>query len=242
MIKVQNLSKSFGSQKILDCLNLEINNGDFLAIIGSSGTGKSVLLKNIIGLIKPDKGEVFIDGENTSKLRGKEQEKVFRLCGYVFQFSALLDSLNVLENVGLPDFESGKSFASTKEKVSKKLKDVGLGDEILTKYPSELSGGMKKRVGLARTLMREPKILIYDEPTTGLDPVSTKVIHELMLKTHKTLKGRITIVISHDLEIFKYCSKVAMLFNGKIEEITEAESIWESKNEKIYKFIRGLDK
>ncbi|HBS48049.1 TPA: ABC transporter ATP-binding protein [Candidatus Dependentiae bacterium] len=239
MIELIDLKKSFGAKKIIDGVNLQINSGEFLAIIGRSGEGKSVLLKQIIGLIKPDSGQVIIDGEDITKLTKHEREKVYKKCGYVFQFAALLDSLNVFENVGISPIENEEDLEKVKLTVLKRIKDVGLSEDTLYKYPHELSGGMKKRVGLARTLMLNPQIIIYDEPTTGLDPITVRLIHELIKQTQIKFKTT-SIVISHDIEIFKYADRVAMLHGGKIVFVGDAKTIWESKNPYIYQFIRGL--
>lgn len=239
MIEIKNLTKSFGDKKITRGLDLTVEDHDFLAIIGRSGEGKSVLLKQIIGLIKPDAGEIKIDGQEVIGLPKKELEIVYKKCGYVFQFAALLDSLNVFENVGITLLENGMKPEEVKPEVVKKLTSVGLNEDVLYKFPDELSGGMKKRVGLARTLMLSPKILIYDEPTTGLDPITVRLIHELMKKTHDDLKAT-TIVISHDIEVFKYATKVAMLHEGKIIYTGPTKDIWECDNPYIYQFIRGL--
>lgn len=239
MITLRGLKKSFGEKVITKGLDLTINDGEFLAIVGRSGEGKSVLLKQIIGLITPDEGSVVIDGQDITKLAYKERQKVFQTCGYVFQFAALLDSLNVLENVGITLLENGAKVSEVQPLVVEKLKSVGLGLDVLDKYPDELSGGMKKRVGLARTLMLSPKILIYDEPTTGLDPITVRLIHELIKKTHDEQKVT-SIVISHDTEVFKYASHVAMLHEGKIVYKGETQNIWECDNPYVYQFIRGL--
>ena len=239
MISIKGLKKSFGDTVITNGLDLEVEKGEFLAIIGRSGEGKSVLLKQIIGLIKPDAGSVSIDGQDVTQLASSELPEVFKKCGYVFQFAALLDSLNVFENVGIFALEEGQEPAQVKNTVIERLKDVGLDEDVLEKFPNELSGGMKKRVGLARTLMLNPSILLYDEPTTGLDPITVKLIHELIAKTHKEHQAT-TIVISHDIEIFNYASQVAMLHEGKIIYKGASSSIWESSNPYIYQFIRGL--
>lgn len=239
MIEIKNLCKSFGDRQITDNLNLTIAEGEFVAIIGRSGEGKSVLLKQIIGLIKPTSGEIYIDGQDITKLSGAPLQEVFRKCGYVFQFAALLDSLNVFENVGISHLEEGQDPETIMPIVIEKIKSVGLNADVLTKYPDELSGGMKKRVGLARTLMQSPKILIYDEPTTGLDPISVKMIHELMLATHKASKAT-TIVISHDVDVFNYADQVAMLYKGKIVYKGPTKDVWDAKDPYLYQFIRGL--
>jgi phospholipid/cholesterol/gamma-HCH transport system ATP-binding protein len=240
MIEINNLKKSFGTKAISRGINLTINDGDFVAIIGKSGEGKSVFLKQIIGLIKPDSGSVIIDGLDITKLDPRKlQTTIFQKCGYVFQFAALLDSLSVFENVGITLLEAGKKPEDVRPLVIEKLQSVGLGEDVLEKFPDELSGGMKKRVGLARTLMLTPKILLYDEPTTGLDPITTRLIHNLIKDTHEKFNIT-TIVISHDVEIFKYATHVAMLYEGKIVYMGEANTIWDTDNPYIYQFIRGL--
>lgn len=239
MIEIKNLQKAFGAKKITRGLDLTVKDHEFIAIIGRSGEGKSVLLKQIIGLIKPDAGTVIIDGEDVTKLKGLDQQKIFQKCGYVFQFAALLDSLTVFENVGITLLEDGIPPKEVLPKVLEKIESVGLNPDSLEKYPSELSGGMKKRVGLARTLMLSPKILIYDEPTTGLDPITVRRIHELIKKTHDTQKTT-TLVISHDIDVFKYADTVAMLHEGKIVYKGPTKDVWECDNPYIHQFIRGL--
>ena len=240
MIRIVHLTKKFGTKTITNDLNLEIPSGQMTCIIGRSGEGKSVLLKQIIGLIKPTSGEIFIDDVDVTKLNDEELEPIFKKCGYVFQFAALLDSLNVFENVGLTLLEQGIPEEKVLPLVKEKLGLVNLiPEEVLTKYPSELSGGMRKRVGLARTLMSSPSIILYDEPTTGLDPITARVVHELMHSMQKNLNVT-SIVISHDVEIFKYVDNVALLHQGKIKYFGSAKTIWESDNPYIYQFIRGL--
>jgi phospholipid/cholesterol/gamma-HCH transport system ATP-binding protein len=239
MIEVKNLKKAFGSRVITNNLNLTIPDGTFMAIIGRSGEGKSVLLKQLIGLIKPDSGNVIIDDEDITKLSKAKLHKIFKKCGYVFQFAALLDSLTVLENIGITLLEGGVALDKIRPLVIEKVKSVGLREDVLEKYPDELSGGMKKRVGLARTLMQNPKIIIYDEPTTGLDPIGVRLIHELMKKTHEKQKAT-TLVISHDIDIFNYADSVGMLYEGKIIYTGPAKTIWDSDNPYIHQFIRGL--
>ncbi|MCK4650776.1 ATP-binding cassette domain-containing protein [Candidatus Babeliales bacterium] len=239
MIEIKNLTKAFDTKKITDNLNLTIKENDFMVVIGRSGVGKSVLLKQVIGLIKPDSGKIMIDKQNIGKLDKKELEQVYKKCGYVFQFAALLDSLNVFENIGITLLENGVSSENVRPLVMEKIRSVGLSKDVLKKYPAELSGGMKKRVGLARTLMLSPKIIMYDEPTTGLDPITVKLIHELIQKTHTNLNAT-TLVISHDVEVFKYAKTVSMLHDGKIIYTGPAKTIWECDNPYIYQFIRGL--
>lgn len=241
IIVLDAITKAFGKRVISNELNLTVLEGEFLAIIGRSGEGKSVLLKQMMGLIEPDSGIVTIDDITISGTPDNSPERieVFKRCGYVFQFAALLDSLSVFENVAITQLEQKEPMNTVLPQVKEKLEEVGLASDVIHKYPSELSGGMKKRVGLARTLMQSPKVLIYDEPTTGLDPISVRMIHELMRKTHDENKAT-TVVISHDPEIFKYADRVAMLHEGKIIYIGDSRTIWDETNPFIYQFIRGI--
>ncbi len=240
MIEIKDLKKSFDSKIITNGLDLTIKKHDFMAIIGRSGEGKSVLLKQVIGLIKPDSGQIIIEGQNIGKLNKEELHEIYKKCGYVFQFAALLDSLNVFQNVGITLLENGKTEDEIYPLVLEKIKNVGLAEDVLKKYPSELSGGMKKRVGLARTLMLTPQIVMYDEPTTGLDPITVRLIHDLMKQTHENLNAT-SVVISHDIEIFKYAKTISMLHEGKIIYTGPAQTIWECDNPYVYQFIRGLE-
>lgn len=244
MIELRNLKKRFGEDGpwITNDVSLKIPDGKMTCIIGKSGEGKSVLLKQIIGLIKPTSGQVIIDGVDITGLNERELKQVFKKVGYVFQFAALLDSLNVFENVGLPLLEKGMSREEVEPIVREKLSLVNLNpDETMEKYPSELSGGMKKRVGLARTLITNPKVVLYDEPTTGLDPITVRIIHELMKSTQDKL-GLTSIVISHDPEIFQYADQVALLNDRTIQYVGDAKTIWDSDNPQVYQFIRGETK
>lgn len=239
MISIRNLSKKFGSHAVTNNLTLDIQEGEFLTIIGRSGEGKSVLLKQLMGLLKPDSGSILIDGIDTVPLTGLELSHALKKCGYVFQFAALLDSLSVFENIGIVYLESGIAPHIVRPLALECIERVGLNPDVLDKFPDELSGGMKKRVGLARTLMGNPKIIFYDEPTTGLDPISTQLIHELMRTTHDQYKAT-TIVISHDTTIFKYSDSVAMLYEGGIIHKESAANIWNTDNPFIRQFIHGL--
>ena len=239
VIKIVNLKKRFDSRWITRGVNLEIPDGKMTVIIGRSGEGKSVLLKQVIGLLKPTSGQVIVDNTDITQLSERELNQYFKKFGYVFQFAALLDSLNVFENVGITLLESGMPRKKVLPIVQEKLRLVNLQEDTLYKYPSELSGGMRKRVGLARTLVTNPKIILYDEPTTGLDPITARVIHELMYNMQKQL-NLTSVIISHDLEIFKYADNVALLHDGKIQFFGDAKTIWESDNPFIYQFIRGL--
>lgn len=239
-IEIKNLKKRFGEGNwVSNGIDLSIPEGKFVCIIGQSGEGKSVFLKQVIGLIRPTEGEILIDGKNTVGLHGQEREDNFKKFGYVFQFAALLDSLTVFENIGIVDLENKKNIDEIRARVKEKLALVNLDEDTIDKFPAELSGGMKKRVGLARTLMGNPEIILYDEPTTGLDPITARVVHELMVDVHKKL-NLTSVVISHDIEIFKYVDYVALLYEGKVTAIVDAETIWESDDPYIYQFIRGL--
>ncbi len=241
MIQLYDLRKRFGDNQrwITDGVNLEIPTGESTCIIGQSGEGKSVLLKQIIGLIKPTSGSIKIDGDEVTTMTERQLQSLFKRCGYVFQFAALLDSLTIFENIGISLLEKGTPAHKVLPIVEEKMALVNLKPEILYKYPSEISGGMKKRVGLARTLITNPSTILYDEPTTGLDPITTRVVHELMAETQRVLKLT-SVVISHDVEIFKYVDNIALLHKGKIRFFGPAKTIWESTNPYIYQFIRGL--
>jgi phospholipid/cholesterol/gamma-HCH transport system ATP-binding protein len=241
MISLQHLKKTFDSVRwITNDLNLDIPAGQMTCIVGRSGEGKSLLLKQMMGLIRPTSGRIIIDGVDIVQLTDGELQGIFKKCGYVFQFAALLDSLNVLENVGISLLERGVSLDKIKPVVEERLQQVNLiPQEVLYKYPSELSGGMRKRVGLARTLMTSPSIILYDEPTTGLDPITSRVVYELMYSMQRRL--RITsVVVTHDVEIFKYADNIALLYEGSIKYYGPAKTIWESDNPYVYQFIRGL--
>jgi len=241
MIQLTDVKKRFGDNQrwISNGINLDIADGQMTCIVGQSGEGKSVLLKQIIGLIKPTSGTITIDGLDLSKITEQEHRELFKKIGYVFQFAALLDSLNVFENVGISLLENGVPEQEVLPIVKEKLALVNLSPDILYKYPSELSGGMKKRVGLARTLINNPSIILYDEPTTGLDPINARIVFELMHDMHKRLNIT-SVIVSHDVEIFKYVDTVALLYEGIIKFNGPANTIWESKNPYIYQFIRGL--
>ena len=239
MIKIVDLKKKFDDKWVTRGVNLTIPDGQMTCIIGQSGEGKSVLLKQIIGLIKPTSGSIYVDNVDITKLSEREQQKYFKKVGYVFQFAALLDSLNVYENIGITLIEQGMSKKKVLPIVKEKLRLVNLEEDTLTKYPSELSGGMRKRVGLARTLVTNPEVILYDEPTTGLDPITSQIIHELMYDMQKRLSIT-SVVVSHDLKIFDYADNVALLSGGKIRYYGDAKTVWDSDNPYIYQFIRGL--
>lgn len=237
-IKIIDLKKRFDTKWVTKGVNLEIPEGQMTIIVGRSGEGKSVLLKQVIGLMKPTSGKVIVDNVDITQLSQRELNQHFKKFGYVFQFAALLDSLNVFENIGITLLESGITPQKVMPIVKEKLALVHLEEDTLNKYPSELSGGMRKRVGLARTLVTNPEVILYDEPTTGLDPITARVIHELMYDMQQRLKIT-SVIISHDVESFKYADNVALLHDGKIQFFGNAKTIWESDNPYISQFIRG---
>lgn len=242
MIELIELKKKFDASGrwVSDGINLIVPEGTTTVIIGASGEGKSVLLKQVMGLVKPTSGKIILDKIDITDLSEEELKPIYKKCAYVFQFAALLDSLTIFENIGLTLLEENiKEREEIKSLVIEKLLEVNLKEDILNKYPSEISGGMRKRVGIARALITNPKILLYDEPTSGLDPITTKVVHKLMKDTHK--KFNITsIVISHDVDIFNYVDNVAFLYQGRIAYYGDSSTIWDSDNPYVYQFIRGL--
>ena len=239
IIKVDELRKSFGQQAVLNGLSIDIARGEILAIIGRSGTGKSVLLKHLIGLLRPDSGRVLIAGENIHRARGRHLARIRERLDMLFQGGALFDSLSVEENIAFPLREKTKmSEVEIHASVSNCLKDVGL-EGIEDKFPAELSGGMRKRVALARALVQRPEIMLFDEPTTGLDPILVKAIHQLIYDTHKQF-GYTAVIVSHEIpRIFEIATRVAMLHNGVILEATSTEQFQQSVNPVIQQFISG---
>jgi phospholipid/cholesterol/gamma-HCH transport system ATP-binding protein len=216
-ISVRGLTKSFGPKNVLRGIDLDVAQGESMVVIGGSGSGKSVLLKCIIGLMQPDSGSVKIDGEETVGLAGRAREAVMRKFGMLFQGGALFDSLRVWENVAFGPIQSdGMVPAKAREIAIAKLGAVGLGPEIGELFPAELSGGMQKRVALARAIAREPEIIFFDEPTTGLDPIMADAINELIVKCVSDL-GATAISITHDMaSARKIGHRVAMLYDGKL--------------------------
>jgi phospholipid/cholesterol/gamma-HCH transport system ATP-binding protein len=238
-IKIENLYKSFGQKQVLKGVDLEIEAGEIMVIIGQSGSGKSVLLKHIIGIMKPDAGNIYVDGQQTNSLTEKEILKQSRKFGMLFQGSALFDSLTVEENVAfglrrhtdLPEEEIKKVVTASLERVG--LREIG---ELL---PYELSGGMKKRVGLARAIAYGPEIVLYDEPTTGLDPIRADAINNLILQLKNDLKVT-SIVITHDMNsTYKVADRIAMLYDGRIIEVDSPQEIKSSPNPVVQQFING---
>jgi phospholipid/cholesterol/gamma-HCH transport system ATP-binding protein len=239
LIEIKDLYKAFGKQNVLNGANLTIPDREVVTIMGKSGCGKSVLIKHIIGLLSPDSGSVLIDGVDITTLEISELDRIREKLGVLFQGGALFDSMTVDENVAFQLNEKTKlGKGEISDRVMQALEDVGLKD-MGKKYPAELSGGMKKRAGLARALITEPSILLFDEPTTGLDPIISRSIHRLINTTHE--KYRYTaVIISHEVPgIFEISDKVAMLYNGIIEECGTPEEIMNSSNPVIKQFITG---
>lgn len=239
MIKLRNVHKSFGAQKVLDGLDLDIPAGKITAIIGPSGEGKSVLLKHLIGLLQPDSGAVEVDGESIVNLRRSELNRIREKFGMLFQNVALFDSMTVFENVAFPlEEKTPLSKEEIRGRVLSALEDVGLKN-IEHKFPDELSGGMKKRVGLARAVVLNPKIILFDEPTTGLDPIIKRAIHQLIKDTHAKF-GFTAVIVTHEIpDIFDVAQNVAMLFRGKILQHGTPDDIINSTNPAIRQFISG---
>ena len=240
MIEVSKLRKSFGTQEVLRGVNLSISRGESAVIIGGSGCGKSVLLRHIIGLIQPDSGDVRIEGESIVNLSERELIKVRRKFGMLFQSAALFDSLTVAENVGfLLDREEIMSREAIRKTVAEALELVDLGGTE-NKKPAELSGGMRKRVGLARAIIYKPEIIVYDEPTTGLDPVVSDSIDQLVIKMRDQLNCT-TIVVTHDTRSMRRVGNhVMMLHHGLIHANGKPDEIFKSTDPIVHKFVNGI--
>lgn len=239
MIEVVDLHKSFGSQEVLKGVNLTFEPGKITTIIGGSGTGKTVLLKHLNALLLPDQGKILVDGIDITRLRQKALNQIRNRFGVLFQGAALLDSMTIYDNVAFPLREkTAMSEMQIRKKVNERLKQVGL--ELWGyKLPAEVSGGMKKRAGLARALVEDPEIVLFDEPTTGLDPMLANSIHNLIARTQAYF-GFTGIVVSHDIpEVFSISHIVAMLANGVIEEVGPPEEIKRSQNPVVQQFLKG---
>ena len=233
------MHKDFGAQQVLKGVNLDIAKGKITTIVGTSGCGKTVLLKHLNALLLPDRGEVLVDGVDITKLGQKELYETRSRFGVLFQGAALLDSMTIFDNVAFPLREKTKmSEPQIQKKVEERLEQVGL-EGMGYKYPAELSGGMKKRSGLARALVMDPEIVLFDEPTTGLDPVLATGIHQLIARTHGTF-GFTGVVVSHTIpQVFEISDYVAILANGVIEEITPTKEFQASQNPVVQQFIKG---
>jgi phospholipid/cholesterol/gamma-HCH transport system ATP-binding protein len=239
VIRVVNLDKSFGHQRVLRGVTLDVATAEIMVVIGRSGGGKSVLLKHLLGLLHPDAGAVLVDGTDITRLRGAALDKIRERYGVVFQGGALFDSMSVEDNVAFPLRErGGLPAAQIRERVEEKLAQVGLAG-MGAKNPAEISGGMRKRVAIARALVTEPEVVFLDEPTTGLDPILVNTIHHLIVELHR--KSRFTaVMVSHEIpEIFRIADRVAMLHEGVIVESGPPAAIQASANPIVQQFIQG---
>ena len=240
MLKLKNISKSFGNEVVLNDLCLEVNHGETLVIVGPSGAGKSVLLKIIMTLLDPDHGQIFLDDFNITNLNEAERMKITKRFGMLFQGAALFDSLTVKENVGFVLYQSQKTpnGRDVENIVREKLALVGM-EHVMDTLPSDLSGGMKKRVGLARAIAHDPDIILYDEPTTGLDPIMANTINKLIIDLKNKL-GVTSIVVTHDMHsAFMIADRIALLHEGGIRVIGTCEEIKNSQDPILKGFIQG---
>ena len=239
-IVIKDLYKSFGRKKVLQGLNLEIDQGESVVVIGGSGTGKSVLLKCILGLLRPDSGEIFVDGQPTTRMGGSDRARMLAKFGMLFQGAALFDSLPVWQNVSFGLIQGqGMKLVEAKKLAVDTLSKVGLGADVADLYPAELSGGMQKRVGLARAIASKPEIIFFDEPTTGLDPIMSDVINQLIAERVRDL-GATALSITHDMaSARKIADRIVMLYQGKIIWEGQTAEIDHSGNAFVDQFING---
>jgi phospholipid/cholesterol/gamma-HCH transport system ATP-binding protein len=238
-VELRGVKKRFGRKVVLDGIDLTIPAGESLVVIGGSGTGKSVMIKCVLGILKPDAGQIFVDGEEVTRLSGRAREKVLRKFGMLFQGAALFDSLPVWENVAFGLIQGrGMARKKARDVAIEKLAKVGLGPEVATLSPAELSGGMQKRVGLARAIAADPEIIFFDEPTTGLDPIMADVINNLIVSTVDV--GVTTLSITHDMtSARKIADRIAMIYKGKIVWAGPTKDIDSSGNDFVDQFIHG---
>jgi phospholipid/cholesterol/gamma-HCH transport system ATP-binding protein len=239
VIELRNVSKRFVDNVVLDGVDFDVRQGETVALLGPSGVGKSVLLKHIIGLIKPDTGEVVVDGLNVSLLKRKELSKLRQRIGYVFQNGALFDSMDVADNIrlGITDDELYADFTYCQERVRECLRLVNLQPDVMRKFPAELSGGMRKRVGIARAIAGKPTYLLYDEPTSGLDPVNSDVIDNLVEKLQLEI-GVTSVMVTHDVRgAFRTADRIALLWQAKIRAMGTAEEILASQDPAVQQFL-----
>lgn len=239
-IKVENITKTFGHKDVLKGVDLEVRKGESMVIIGGSGSGKSVMLKCILGLMNPTTGEIYINDEETSRLALSRRDHVMSKFGMLFQGGALFDSIPVWQNVAFPLLQRGLMKENeAREKAIQKLAAVGLGKSVATLYPAELSGGMQKRVALARAIAADPEVIFFDEPTTGLDPIMADVINDLIVECVKDL-GATAITITHDMaSARKIADRVSMLYQGKIIWGGDVKDLDTSGNDYVDQFIHG---
>jgi phospholipid/cholesterol/gamma-HCH transport system ATP-binding protein len=239
MIRISGLCKAFGDKEVLRGISLDIEEGTTFVVLGASGSGKTVLLKHVIGLLKPDQGTVHVDGMEISALTGRELTEARRVFGMVFQGSALFDSMTVFDNVAFPVRERERRIphAELLARVIESLRVVDLGEDVLDQWPSQLSGGMRKRVSLARALVANPKIVLYDEPTTGLDPITTNSV-DAMIDQAKQRRGVTSMVISHDIaSAFRVADRLAVLYDGQIAAQGTPEEVRRSDDPYVQRFL-----
>ena len=238
IIEILNLSKNFDNKNILNKINLKITKGESLVIIGKSGSGKSLLMKCVLGILKPSQGEILIKNKNFFSVKRDEQDLILKNIGVTFQGNALFDSMRIWENISFKLSQNNFfKFSQLKEKVEFSLNQVGLSNSIMYQFPSQLSGGMQKRVAIARAIIDEPEILFFDEPTSGLDPVTGNKINSLIIDNVKRL-GSTSITITHDISsLNKIANKVAMINEGKIIWYGEKQDLKKSKNKTLNEFI-----
>ena len=240
MIELRGVKKRFGAQVILDGVDFDVREGETVALLGPSGTGKSVLLKTIIGLITPDAGHVIVDGKDVPTLKRDELSELRKTIGYVFQNGALFDSMNVFENVrlGIVDEKKFKDEDYAKERVTQCIKLVNLQpDVVMEKFPAQLSGGMRKRVGIARAIAGQPKYLLYDEPTSGLDPVNSDIIDALVQRLDQEL-GVTSVMVTHDVRgAFRVANRLALLSEGKVVMQGTPQEFLASDHPKVKAFL-----
>jgi phospholipid/cholesterol/gamma-HCH transport system ATP-binding protein len=239
MIELHGVRKRFGKQVVLDGVDFTVQEGETVALLGPSGTGKSVLLKTIIGLVRPDEGTVIVDEKPVTRLKRKELARLRAQIGYVFQNGALFDSMNVFENVrlGITDEEKYRDVEYSRARVLETLRLVNLAPETMEKFPAQLSGGMRKRVGIARAIAGSPKYILYDEPTSGLDPVNADVIDQLVKRLDNEL-GVTSVMVTHDVRgAFRVADKLALLTGGKIVQQGTPDEFLKSKNPMVQEFL-----
>ena len=239
MIEVVDLWKSFGERDVLKGISLEVPEGNTFVVLGGSGSGKTVLMKHVIGLLKPDRGTVRVGGVEIPALEGRELTEARRMFGMVFQQSALFDSMTVLDNVAFPLRERQRSIPARelRARVVEKLRVVDLDESVLPLFPPELSGGMRKRVALARALIHEPRVVLYDEPTTGLDPITTDYVDDMIVHAKERL-GVTSMVISHDIaSSFKVADRLAVLYDGHLAAQGTPEEVRRSDHPHVKKFL-----
>jgi len=239
MIELRNVHKKFGKQVVLNGVDFEVREGETVALLGPSGTGKSVLLKHVIGLIRPDEGEIYVDGKDVCVLKRRELSELRSHIGYVFQNGALFDSMNVFENVrlGITDEDRYADLEYCRQRVAECIRLVNLPAETIEKFPAQLSGGMRKRVGIARAIAGNPKYLLYDEPTSGLDPVNADIIDSLVQRLDDEL-GVTSVMVTHDVRgAFRVADRLALLTAGKIVQQGTQEEFLSSQNPKVQEFL-----